>query len=166
MKLLFIDFAKSFNNATSKLAFMNAKKAFISNDYKNFIVYFKDNSREFVLDEITNHCFLSAFNDYLQGKINDAYYKFYTRGKKVCETKDFLFHIKNISLDENTMRDFTEHMEFFKSMYLDGELFEMHNNIDIFKYKDENIILDGEHRAVLAELSPELKLNYKIYEEL
>lgn len=164
MKLMFINFSKSFNSAKNKIDFLTAKANFTSNNYSAFLKYFKDFSNEFVLEVIKNHIFYSAFKKYLLGAIDYNYYHYYIRGKKVSETKDFMFHVKNISTDEKTFKDFTEHMDFFKGLYFNKQLFEAHNEISVLKYKGENILLDGEHRAVLSELLPELKLNYKIYE--
>jgi len=164
MKLFFINFAKSFNSAKNKIEFLKAKSNFISNNYNFFNEYFKKNANDFVLEEIKNHIFYTAFKNYLLGSIDYNYYHFYLRGKKVDETKDFLYHIKNIKTDDKTLKEFITHMDFFKELYLVPSKFNFQNTVSILKYKDENIILDGEHRAVLSELSSQLKLNYKIYE--
>lgn len=143
---------------------MKAKSQFINNEYSLFIEYFKANSNEFVLEEIKQHLFYKAFKEYLFGTINQDYYNFYLRGKKVCDTQNFLYHVKNINTDENTLKQFTEHMDFFKNLYFNKSLFEKYSKISVLKFKNEYILLDGEHRAVLSELLSELQLKYNVYE--
>lgn len=160
-KIKFIDFSESFNLATNKLEFINLKHSFCKKDFNKINSYIEDNEEKIVYKHIDRDIFYNTFKQYLTSDTLDyKYCRFYCRLLKFIETNDFLNSFVNLQItdiERNLVRD---RLAYFKKLY-DNRLQDCKPIQGIIR-KDNFIIYDGVHRAVIYHMLEDSNLNFDI----